>query len=36
MAESDTDWMNTLLGLGASAGINYFGLDDPDIKKTGY
>ena len=36
MAESDTDWMNTLLGLGASAGINYFGLDDPDIEKTGY
>jgi hypothetical protein len=25
-----------LLGLGVSAGVNYFGLDEPEIPKTGY
>jgi len=33
---TNNNWVDNLLGLGVSAGINYFGADDPVIPKAGY
>ena len=35
-AVANNNWVDNLLGLGVSAGINYFGADDPVIPKAGY